>query len=166
MALLSLVTKLLPGSVSDEPEGTQFGAIPYRIVEGVPVFLMITSRRSANWVFPKGSAIKGLSSWEIAAQETWEEAGVRGEIGHRPVGYYMHPGNSGTSGVFKIKLFSLHVTEQLDEWPEAHQRFRHWALLPQTRRLLASRQAASIATALSRRIAAGDHPPGSNRISR
>jgi len=154
----------LRGFDEEDAEGTQFGAIPYRIVEGRVVFLMITSRRSANWVFPKGSAIKGLSPWETAAEEAWEEAGVRGEIGHSPVGFYLHPHNNKAGALQKIELFPMHVHEQEDEWPEEPERFRHWALLPQAKRLLASKAAARVAADLHRRLANGTHPPGKSRI--
>lgn len=166
MSLISFAKSLLPtGPSSDDVDGTQFGAIPYRIVEDQVVFLMITSRRSANWVFPKGSPIKGLSPTETAAQEVWEEAGVRGEIDETAIGHYLHPRNKDASSLQKVKLFPMLVTEQLDDWPEEAERFRHWALLPQTRRLLASRHAARLAVDLSRRLMRDNQLPGSNRIS-
>ncbi|GLQ54158.1 NUDIX hydrolase [Devosia nitrariae] len=166
MFLVRIARKLLlPSAAATEPSGTQFGAIPYRIVDGHVVFLMITSRRSANWVFPKGSAMKGLTPWETAAEEAFEEAGVRGEIEPEPVGSYLHPRNDDPSGLVRIELYPLLVTEQLDDWREEPQRFRHWALLPQVRRLLASKEAARVASDLHRRIVVSSYPPGSSRIS-
>lgn len=156
MPFARLARKLIqPFTEMDEPEGAQFGALPYRIVEGKVVFLMITSRRSANWVFPKGSEIKGLKPWETAAQEALEEAGIRGEIEHEPVGFYLHPRNRDPNELVEVNLFPMLVTEQHDTWPEEHQRFRHWALLPETRRLLASKDAAKLAVTLNRRILFG-----------
>jgi 8-oxo-dGTP pyrophosphatase MutT (NUDIX family) len=143
---------LLPKTAAVEPSGLQFGAIPYRIVEGHVVFLMITSRRSANWVFPKGSPMEGLTPWETAAEEAFEEAGVRGEIEHEPIGSYLNPRNDDPTRLVRIELYPLLVTEQLDAWREEAQRFRHWALLPQVRSLLASKEAARIAGDLHRRI--------------
>jgi 8-oxo-dGTP pyrophosphatase MutT (NUDIX family) len=155
MSLIRLVRKLLPASAAaTRPSGVQFGAIPYRIVDGHVVFLMITSRRSANWVFPKGSAMEGLTPWETAAEEAFEEAGVRGQIEREPVGSYLHPRNEDPSGLVRIELYPLLVTEQLDNWREEPQRFRHWALLPQVRRLLASREAARVASNLHQRLVA------------
>lgn len=166
MSLINLAKNMLPfGPSSDDADGTQFGAIPYRIVDDQLVLLMITSRRSANWVFPKGSPIKGLSSTETAAQEAFEEAGVRGEIEDKPIGYYVHPRNKDAAMLDKVKLFPMRVTEQLDEWPEETERFRHWALLPQTRRLLASRRAARLAVDLHKRLVAEGQLPGNRRIS-
>jgi 8-oxo-dGTP pyrophosphatase MutT (NUDIX family) len=166
MPLVQLAKKLIrPGVVPETPESMQFGAIPYRVIEGQVVFLMITSRRSANWVFPKGSAEKGLSPSETAAQEAFEEAGVRGEIGESPIGYYVHQRNNSDASLVKIQLYALHVTEQIDEWPEEPQRFRHWAMLPQVKRLMASRQAARVAADLNKRILGGDYMPSSTRAN-
>lgn len=153
MVLAGLVKKIMPSKVSaEDAEGMQFGTIPYQIVDGEVAFLMITSRRSANWVFPKGSVIKGQSPSETAAQETFEEAGVRGEIAEKPIGGYVHPSNSDPTSMDRVQLFPMLVTEQLEDWPEEAQRFRHWALLPQVKRLMASAQAAKLAADLNRRL--------------
>ena len=153
MPLLRLATKLIrPDRETDPVEGVQAGAIPYRLVEGQVVFLMITSRRSANWIFPKGTIEKNQTPAEAVAQEAFEEAGVRGEVGDRPVGAYLHPRNDAEESMVRVELFPLHVTEQLDDWPEEPQRFRHWALLPQVRRLMASRKAACVAAEFNRRM--------------
>jgi 8-oxo-dGTP pyrophosphatase MutT (NUDIX family) len=126
---------------------------------------MITSRRSANWVFPKGSAIKGLSPSETAAQEALEEAGLHGEVEKEPMGAYLHPRNNDSKSLVEVQLFALRVTRQDDEWQEQEQRFRHWALMPEVNRLLASKEAARIAAALNRRILFSDQNPGSVRIN-
>lgn len=154
MNLTDLARRILPSERLSEQdaEGSQYGVIPYRIVEDQVVFLMITSRRSANWVFPKGSPIKGLTPTGTAAQEAWEEAGIKGEIGEEPVGHYVHPQNKDESRFDRVRLFPMRVTNQADSWPEEEERFRHWALLPQTRKLLASRQAARLAVDLHRRL--------------
>lgn len=166
MKLLSFAKNILLRKAKPEVSaGTQFGAIPYRIIDGRVVFLMVTSRRSANWVFPKGSVIPGLSPAQSAAQEALEEAGVRGVIAPEPIGQYMHPHNNPNEGLVNVQLFPLLVTNQDDQWDEEPQRFRHWALLPQVRRLLASKEAAKMAVELNRRILMGDYTPGNSRIT-
>lgn len=166
MPIVRLARKIISSiGDTDEPEGTQFGAIPYKIIDGKAVFLMITSRRSANWVFPKGSAIKGLSPSETAAQEAYEEAGVRGKIDKEPIGTYLHPRNKDPETLVEVHMFPLRVTEQLEDWPEIEERFRHWALMPEVRRLLASKDAVKIAADLNRRILFADQEPGKDSIS-
>ncbi len=166
MVLVRIARKLIkPASIEDMPEDTQYGAIPFRVVDDQVVFLMITSRRSANWVFPKGSVSKGRAPRETAAAETFEEAGVSGEMGDQPIGAYVHARNDQQQSPVRVALFGLEVTEQHETWPEEPQRFRHWALLPQVRSLLASRQAARIAAELNRQILDGSYTPGKSRIT-
>ena len=153
MPIIRIARKLIAQrAAADAVDGTQYGAIPYRVVDNEVVFLMITSRRSANWVFPKGSLKAGQSPQEAAAMEAFEEAGVRGEVADQPVGAYLHPRNNKPDSVVRVELFPMLVTEQLDAWPEEAERFRHWALLPQVRSLMASRHASRIATEFNRRL--------------
>jgi len=58
---------------SDAPR--QSGAIPYKIVEGQVVFLIVTSRRTGRWIFPKGAPIEGLAPREVAATRRWVSIG-------------------------------------------------------------------------------------------
>jgi len=48
--------------------------------------LLITSRGSRRWVIPKGCRIPRKKPHEVARQEAWEEAGVRGQVKKKPVG--------------------------------------------------------------------------------
>ena len=91
-----------------ETHGVQYGGIPYRIVEGEVVFLMITSRRSANWVFPKGNVEGNQSPHETVAQEAFEEAGVIGEVGEAPIGSYVHARNDKSESLVRVELYPLH----------------------------------------------------------
>ncbi len=127
--------------------GLQYGAIPYRHVDGEIVFLMITSRRTGKWIFPKGGLIEGLAPAESAAQEAYEEAGVRGRIGAAPVGHYRafkaRPGKARPGKARRVvetpvlvEMYPLEVAEQFDDWPEKGERKRHWATHAEARRLL------------------------------
>jgi len=59
-------------------EPTHAGGIVYRMVDGVPVYLVVTARRNrAHWVFPKGHIEEGEKPRKAARREVWEEAGVR-----------------------------------------------------------------------------------------
>ncbi len=128
----------------EEPRGVEwrFGAIPYRHVDGEIVFLLITARRTGKWIFPKGGPMAGLTPAESAAEEAYEEAGVRGWVGAVPVGHYRtfkartdktHP--AGETPVL-VEMYPLEVAEQFDDWPEKGERKRHWATLAEARRLL------------------------------
>lgn len=132
------------------PATRQSGALPYAIVENRVVFLLVTSRRTGRWIFPKGSISTGMSAWDSAAKEALEEAGVTGEIGIEPIGRYQ---NSDKGMLVDVDLYPLRVDAQHDTWDEMDQRLRHWALLAETRRLLADRSLSRLAETLHRQLA-------------
>ncbi len=115
----------------------QVGAIPYRIVDGQAVFLLVTSRRTGRWIYPKGALIEGMTAPESAACEALEEAGVEGEIWPEPIGTYDTVKIKGmTRTPLRVSVYPLEVTQQHDSWKEKGQRHRHWVLLAEARRLL------------------------------
>lgn len=131
------------------PPLRQSGALPYSIVDNRVVFLLVTSRKTGRWIFPKGSISTGMTPWDSAAKEALEEAGVSGQIGTSPIGTYE---NSDKGMRTEIDLYPLRVEAQLPEWQEMDQRLRHWALLTEAKRLLADRSLSSITEALHRQL--------------
>ena len=113
---------------SDDPNAKrQFGAIPYTLVRGQVVFLLITSRGSGRWIFPKGDPMEGLEPWETAAQEAIEEAGVEGDVEITPIGSYRTMKSLAIRRtVIEVDMFPLKLTRQMDDWPEKQKRHRHW----------------------------------------
>ncbi len=103
----------------------QYAALPWRQAAG-PEILLITSRETRRWVIPKGWPIPAHSAAESAAQEAYEEAGIRGGMAAQPIGHYRYrkrlPG--GAKKPFQVDVFGMEVTEVLDLWPEAHERTR------------------------------------------
>jgi 8-oxo-dGTP pyrophosphatase MutT (NUDIX family) len=60
----------------------QGGAIVFRGEGDRLQVLLVRSKKDPDiWVFPKGHVEPGEAPAETALRETWEEAGVRGEIG-------------------------------------------------------------------------------------
>jgi 8-oxo-dGTP pyrophosphatase MutT (NUDIX family) len=135
---------------SDLPR--QVGAMPWTLVEGRLVFLLITSRQSGRWIFPKGGLSGSLGPAESAAREALEEAGVEGEVARAPIGSYRTALSDSVRSLVVVDLYPLQVTTQLEEWPEMAERHRHWALLPEARRLLARRGPAVLVERFSRQM--------------
>lgn len=107
----------------------QAGALPWRWSDEAGLeFLLVTGRRSRRWLVPKGWPIKGKSLPEAAAQEAFEEAGVRGHVETKPLGHFRHTKNHPIAGpiAFTILVFPLEVSEDLQDWPERGQRSRRW----------------------------------------
>jgi 8-oxo-dGTP pyrophosphatase MutT (NUDIX family) len=143
----------------------QAGAIPYTIVQDQVVFLIVTSRRSGRWIFPKGAPIEGLAPWEVAAHEALEEAGIEGEVDTRLIGSYRTMKTFAIRrAVIEVDMYPLRLTRQLDDWPEKGNRHRHWVILPEARRLLSEPRLAEFAARVSRRVLA-EHQPAMERIS-
>lgn len=132
-----------------QPGLRQSGALPYTILNDRIVFLLVTSRRTGRWIFPKGSISSGMTPWDSAAKEAMEEAGVTGEIGTTAIGSYY---NLDKGVPIDIDLYPLRVEQQMDQWDEMDQRLRHWALLSETKRLLADRSLSRLAEALHRQL--------------
>jgi 8-oxo-dGTP pyrophosphatase MutT (NUDIX family) len=107
---------------------TQYGAIAWRPAAAGVEVLLITSRETRRWVVPRGNVIKGLAPHMSAAQEAYEEAGIRGRMGTEPIGLYHYQKKLRLGRVVpaEVHLYPLEVTDELDEWPERHQRERRW----------------------------------------
>jgi 8-oxo-dGTP pyrophosphatase MutT (NUDIX family) len=125
----------------------QVGALPYSVVDGRMAFLLVTSRRSGRWIFPKGAIEPDLTPWDSAALEAYEEAGVLGEIEQEPIGSYRSVAGSSGTKLIDIDLYPLRVTQQLGAWKEKGQRLRHWVTVREARRLLAHRDLADMVEA-------------------
>lgn len=96
-------------------------------------FLLVTSRGTGRWIFPKGGRIAGLDDAGSAAQEAYEEAGVHGVIAPRPIGCYVDRPRRGRAT--EVRLYPLEVQLQHADWPEKHERRRRWVNLDDARRL-------------------------------
>ncbi|MDR1122754.1 MAG: NUDIX domain-containing protein [Endomicrobium sp.] len=54
------------------------GAVVYKMTQGnVPIFLLVNSKRSDRWGFPKGHIEDGESEIETAKREIFEETGIK-----------------------------------------------------------------------------------------
>ena len=107
----------------------QFGALPYRVEKKAGVqILLVTSRDTGRWVVPKGNPMAFREGHETAAEEAYEEAGVKGEIASTAIGSFRYRKRRRLlpSVNAEVRLFPLRVVRLLDEWPEAHQRRRQW----------------------------------------
>ena len=106
----------------------QYGVVPLRLDGGSVRVLLVTSRETRRWVVPRGNPIRDLSPAASAAQEAYEEAGVRGEVSPAPLGSYSYDKKrkNGEVVLTEVQLFALAVAEELESWPEQSQRERRW----------------------------------------
>lgn len=107
----------------------QVAALPYRYHNNSYEILLITSNTTKRWIIPKGWPQKGKTLPQSAAAEAYEEAGVKGIISDLPIASYNYEKlkrKKNTSKKIHLDVFSLEVTQQLDNWPEKNQRYLQW----------------------------------------
>jgi len=109
--------------LNDKYHFDQSAVIPYRINNGTVEILLITSIRKKRWIVPKGFIEFNLSAFESAKKEAYEEAGVLGtnetiELGTFNINKY--------GGELSIKVFSMEVVEEYEDYPEKNLRKRKW----------------------------------------
>ena len=78
-------------------ECEQVAAVCYRMRDEGIEFLLIRTRSSGRWTFPKGSAEPGLTHAQAAALEAFEEAGVHGRIEEASFASYIRRGGARKS---------------------------------------------------------------------
>jgi 8-oxo-dGTP pyrophosphatase MutT (NUDIX family) len=64
----------------------QFAALPFRILDQEISVLLITTRRKRRWSVPKGWPILPGKPHLTAEIEAYEEAGLIGKVGEKPLG--------------------------------------------------------------------------------
>jgi 8-oxo-dGTP pyrophosphatase MutT (NUDIX family) len=101
----------------------QSGVIPYRVAGEEVEIMLITSRRRARWIIPKGVIDLGSTPEESALKEAFEEAGIRGEASSPELGEYEYEKWGGTC---RVKVYLMRVEQVLDSWPESGTRERSW----------------------------------------
>jgi 8-oxo-dGTP pyrophosphatase MutT (NUDIX family) len=105
----------------DETEDciSQAAAIPIR--DGR--ICLVSSRSGRRWVIPKGHIEAGHSPNETALIESWEEAGLVGEIVGGPVGAFTY---FKLERIHHVTVFVMNVTHEAEKWPERNQRRKVW----------------------------------------
>jgi 8-oxo-dGTP pyrophosphatase MutT (NUDIX family) len=106
----------------------QVAALPYRkTATGDVEVLLTTSRGGKRFMVPKGWASKKVSDVKVAARKAFEEAGVTGRVGRKPIGDYVHWKNADErASFFKVDVYALKVRKQRRDWPESRIRECGW----------------------------------------
>ena len=123
---------------SDRTTDTQYGALPYRMGPHGREIMLITSRGTKRWVIPKGWPMVGKKPRRVAEIEAFREAGVKGVIAKRPLGFYPYskflPG--GEERLCLVEVYPLRVTLKAVTWREQAERERTWFRADEAARLV------------------------------
>jgi len=119
----------------------QVAAVCYRVRGGSVEFLLVRTRGSGRWTFPKGSAEAGLTHAQAAALEAFEEAGVHGRIEEVSFARYV-PKRSGAANPAsrseeKAAVVNAYLCEVLRlRPPQESKRDRTWFSAEEAKRRL------------------------------
>ena len=110
------------------PRNKQVAALPWRRKEAGVEILLITTRTTKRWVIPKGWPMDGKADHDAAAQEAFEEAGVRGIVAQQSLGHYgyLKLSDKGNARFVTVTVYGLQVEQDLADWPERLERERRW----------------------------------------
>jgi 8-oxo-dGTP pyrophosphatase MutT (NUDIX family) len=92
---------------------------------------------------------------EAAAQEAYEEAGVRGVVEPRPIGRFKHRKRRFFGSVeVEVLVHALTVREEFELWPERGQRERRWVAVSNAVSMVQSRELGRLISKLDKKIRA------------
>jgi 8-oxo-dGTP pyrophosphatase MutT (NUDIX family) len=116
----------------------QCAALPYLECDGRTLVLLITTRGRGRWSIPKGWPKAGMRDAALAAREAFEEAGVRGEVSERPIGYFEYTKRLHIFAWIRcrVEVYALRVDRQYIDWPERTSRKYSWVALEEAADLL------------------------------
>lgn len=138
----------------------QYAAICFRPGDRLGDYevMLITARGSGRWVLPKGGPMKDRTPRQVAAQEAFEEAGVKGKVGKAPLGRYCYVKRleTGESAPCIVEVFSLELGETVSSFKELGQREIRWVKLCEAGRLVEEPELRGIFLALDDRLKSRD----------
>jgi 8-oxo-dGTP pyrophosphatase MutT (NUDIX family) len=97
----------------------EIGAFPFLYKKGKLQIMLITITSGNSWILPKGKPEDDMSKSQVAELESYEEAGIRGNIIDNKLKEEFKRDDGGT-----LIIYPLHIETILDEWPEQHFRER------------------------------------------
>lgn len=127
----------------------QAGAIPLRVKGNSLEVLLVTTMSGKNLTIPKGLIDPGWTAPETAANEAYEEAGVRGRLIKPSLGAYRyHKWNRWC----EVEVFAMEVTRVRNQWPEDGTRRRVWVEMKQAAGLVKHAGLRNIILKLPKRV--------------
>lgn len=127
-------------------EPAQAAALCVRRKAGKLEVFLITSRDTGRWVLPKGWMMANKSPAETALTESWEEAGVIGQVKNTPIGHYSYDKvlSPGQAHLCHVDVFVVKVDRLAARFPEKGQRRRKWMRVNKAAKAVAEPQLAEL----------------------
>lgn len=111
-----------------KPPLKQVAALPFVEIESGLLVLLITTRGRGHWTIPKGWLKSSMPDNKLAALEALEEAGVRGDVGAKPIGSFLYTKRLHLFSWVRcsVDVYPLEVRLQELDWPEKNSRRAMW----------------------------------------
>lgn len=93
----------------------QAGVVPIKTENGEVKIFLIKNRKGKKWILPKGIKEPDKTYLDIAAQEAFEEAGLKGKVFPRKVKSYKY---NKWDGICKVDFYLMKVEEVYQVYPE------------------------------------------------
>lgn len=139
----------------------QSAVLAYRWRQHEPEVVLVTSRSTRRWVFPKGNLEPGMTPAESAAKEALEEAGVLGTTGSDCIGTYTYLKADGNTGRRRhVQVFPMLVQTVCEDWPERKERDRAWMTPEQAAIRVDEPELKALLTGLRQRMRSAFDSPG------
>jgi len=106
----------------------QVAALPFVETETGVLVLLISTRGMGRWTIPRGWPKSGLSDADLAAREAFEESGIVGAVGARPIGAFVYSKRLHllSWAQCKVEVYPLRAICQHLSWPEQGSRRTIW----------------------------------------
>ena len=133
--------------MTDEDIFYQACAIPFRRSEDQVEFCLVTSTKTNEWSFPKGTIKEGETAEDTALKNARKEVGLHGQIAGN-LGNYRYRKWETT---LEVTAFLMEVERCDRQWEESAKRQRRWVGLQEAQSLVTRHELKSLLeTAYSR----------------
>ncbi|MCK5697224.1 MAG: NUDIX hydrolase [Gammaproteobacteria bacterium] len=92
----------------------EIGAFPFLIKKGKLYIMIVSSTSGKSWILPKGHPEDKLKHSQVAALESYEEAGIKGLIFNRKLGKEFKQKKEALN----LLIYPLLITKILNKWQE------------------------------------------------
>ena len=113
----------------------EIGAFPFLLKKGKIQIIIITSTSGKSWILPKGHPENHLNKSQLAELETYEEAGVKGNIINSKLRKEFKRDDENT-----LIIYPLLINVILDTWPEKGIRERRLVSIKEALKLVTKKE--------------------------
>ena len=133
------------------PFKRQAAAVPFRILEGGRIEILLIRRRNQPWGIPKGGVDPGRTLRDTALNEAAEEAGLHGELLEEPLGDFVYRKQKGEC---LVTVYGMRVLSMDEVWMEQDIRERCWFGIDEAVNLIGRKEIQPMISKLARMLTA------------